>query len=153
MAELLMRKCNVAIPDVDVGEDLFAFMEGQDEIARLQIKTGQAKRYRNGRGYRAQFSLPLRQIEKFDKPVLFYVLAVRLDNWWEDVFIIRRAQVKKYLEGPVPFGSENRSSGDLVLTLRVTKNEDVPEDSRCGGVDMSPYCNAWSSLPPLRPLL
>jgi hypothetical protein len=35
MAELLDRECNVAVPEIDVGEDVFAFRDGEEAIARI----------------------------------------------------------------------------------------------------------------------
>ncbi|MGH7224944.1 MAG: hypothetical protein ACRELF_17105 [Gemmataceae bacterium] len=54
MAELLLQHCNVAIPEVDVGTDVFAFHDAREEVARVQVKTAQAKRYKQGQGYAAQ---------------------------------------------------------------------------------------------------
>lgn len=46
MAELLFRKCNVSKPDVDVGTDVFAFQDDREDVARIQVKTAQAKQYK-----------------------------------------------------------------------------------------------------------
>jgi hypothetical protein len=60
MAELLFRECNAAIPDVDTGEDLFAFRDDREEIARIQVKTAaHARGYAKEEGYRVQFGIPL----------------------------------------------------------------------------------------------
>jgi hypothetical protein len=45
-AELLHRMCNVAVPEVDVGEDVLAFRDGDANISRIQVKTANAKRRR-----------------------------------------------------------------------------------------------------------
>jgi hypothetical protein len=34
MAELLRRKCNAAMPEVDVGADVFAFLEDREEVVQ-----------------------------------------------------------------------------------------------------------------------
>jgi|SRR6266511_5523714 len=78
MSELLIRLCNVAVPVVDAGTDLFAFLDERVEIARVQVKAAQAERYKRGNGHRAQFDIPLRQLEHVDDPRLYYALAVRL---------------------------------------------------------------------------
>jgi hypothetical protein len=36
MAELLRRRCNAAIPEVDLGTDVFAFKDDREEVVRLQ---------------------------------------------------------------------------------------------------------------------
>lgn len=38
MAELLHRQCNVAVPDVDYGTDVFAFHDDREDVARIQVK-------------------------------------------------------------------------------------------------------------------
>ena len=44
MAELLDLGCNVAIPEVDVGKDLFAFQDDEEGVTHIQVKTaGKAK--------------------------------------------------------------------------------------------------------------
>src|SRR5438046_2687278 len=70
IAELLCRQCNAAIPEVDVGEDVFAFRSDRDEIARIQVKTAVARRSKKTPGYIARFSLPLKQVNQTDDPPL-----------------------------------------------------------------------------------
>src|SRR5580765_7265198 len=88
MAELLQRLCNVAIPEVDVGEDLFAFRNGEETIARLQVKTATARPLKSAGAYTAQFSFPLKQLDLPEPPLLFYVLPVRLDDAWVDFLVL-----------------------------------------------------------------
>ena len=62
-AELLFRQCNVAVPEVDLGTDVFAFRDARPEMARIQVKTAQGRRYKNEAGYSATFHVPLKQLE------------------------------------------------------------------------------------------
>lgn len=50
MAEFLMRGYNVAIPEVDVGEDLFVVRDADGELSRIQVKCSIAKPKKK-RGY------------------------------------------------------------------------------------------------------
>ena len=147
MAELLLLECNVAIPDVDVGEDVFAFRDGRAEVAHLQVKTAQATRYKKGEGYAAKFGLPLKQLERPDNPPLYYALAVRLGRLWVDFLVICRGQVQVFWNASRSFGSENSRSGDLELYLQFR-----PGRVRCGAVELEGYRNAWEQPPPFRPL-
>lgn len=116
IGELLHRKCNAAIPHVDVGTDVFAFRDDREDVARIQVKTAPAKRYRNELGYRAKFGVPMAQLGRTDVPPLFYALAVRVDNGWGSFIVISRAKLKElWNEG---CGSENGKSGDLELYIR-----------------------------------
>src|SRR5438445_13050040 len=82
MGELLHRKCNAAIPLVDIGTDVFAFRDDREEVARIQVKTEAGTRYKKGKGYSAKFGVPMNQLGHTDAPPLFYALAVRLDDEW-----------------------------------------------------------------------
>src|SRR6266436_4091999 len=82
MSELLFRKCNAAIPVIDVGMDVFAFRDDREDVARIQVKAAQGTLYQKGGGYHAQFNIPMKQLEATDKPPLYYALAVRLQDQW-----------------------------------------------------------------------
>jgi len=79
VAELLARGINVAIPEVDVGEDIFAFQDGGQLIDRVQVKTANAKALKDG-GYSADISVSLRQLRAVDAPVLWYVFPIGLNE-------------------------------------------------------------------------
>jgi hypothetical protein len=148
MAELVFRQCNVAIPEVDVGTDVFAFHDEREQIARLQIKSGQAKRYKKGQGYAAQFAIPTLQLEHVGSPPLHYVLAIRLEGQWVDYLIISREEFNAYRDSERRFGTENRTTRELVLSIQFR-----PTQVLCGEVDLTNHRNAWDRLPPLHPLL
>src|SRR5690242_11774010 len=95
MGELLHRKCNAAIPHVDVGTDVFAFQDDREEVARIQVKTARGVRYKNGKGYHAKFGVPLHQLKRTEAPPLFYALAVRLNNGWGSFIVISRANLQE----------------------------------------------------------
>ena len=62
MAEFLIRGYNVAVPEVDVGEDIFVVRDKDGELSRIQVKTGNANELQSG-GFRVTFKVPLRQLE------------------------------------------------------------------------------------------
>ena len=158
MAELLHRKCNAAIPPIDVGTDVFAFREDREEVARIQVKTEAGTWYKKGEGYSAKFGIPMNQLKRTDAPPLFYALAVRLDNEWGSFVVISRAKLQQlWTDG---CGSENEKSGHLQLHIqfRPTKGAEGDEAAKkqkltavCGKFDLTDYINAWESLPPLKP--
>jgi hypothetical protein len=142
-AELLHRLCNVAVPEVDVGEDVLAFRDGDEAVLRLQVKTANARRLKTEAGYTAQFSVPLGHLRRRDKPPLYYVFAVRLEDTWSDFLIVRRTALDdlRVLEG---FGTPNEGALKFTLSFRS-------DDVRCGGISLQAYRNAWETLPPLGP--
>jgi|GEM_PF-372564 len=154
MGELLHRKCNAAVPQVDVGTDVFAFRDDREDVARIQVKTALGDAYKDGMGYKAKFGISLAQLARTDVPPLFYALAVRLKNEWGDFLVISRARLQELWNDGC--GSENRKSGKLELNVRFRLEKqagDAPSlQAYCGNMDLSVYLNAWEILPPLKPL-
>jgi hypothetical protein len=150
MAELLDRGCNAAIPEVDLGSDIFAFKEDRAEVVRIQVKTNAKQTvYKDRTGYSAKFAIPMKQLNYPDdnRPPLFYALAVRREKKeWIDFLVISRATLKEHWNGARKFGHENGQTGDLEITVEF-RNEVI-----CSGCNLTEHRNAWHALPPLRPL-
>jgi hypothetical protein len=142
VAELLFRGCNAAMPLVDRGLDVFAFLDDSEEIARVQVKTGTADRYKRGDGYSVQFGIPLKQLNADDRPRLFYGLVVRLDAHVVDFFILSRKQLYALWKGRSRLGTSDDEN--LVLTLQCR------EHVISGEVDLTEFRNAWHLLPPFQ---
>lgn len=60
MAEFLDRGYNVAVPEVDVGDDIFVVRDSSGVYTRVQVKTSTARITR--RGSTALYSLRLSQL-------------------------------------------------------------------------------------------
>src|SRR5439155_918905 len=75
MSELLYRRRNTAIPEVDVGDDVFVVRDKDDIVTRVQVKSANATAQHGG--YFAQFSIPLLQLKKTDPPLFVYIFPVR----------------------------------------------------------------------------
>jgi hypothetical protein len=142
MSELLVRLRNVAVPEVDVGEDLITFRSGEDEpVTRIQVKTANARRLRTEGRYSARVNLPLRQLEAIDRPALHYVFPVRLGDRWVEFLVISRARLFVLVERE-DLGYRNPASGELELVLSFR-----PDDVTCGGRSLHPFRHAWDQLP------
>lgn len=92
MAECLMRGFNVAIPEVDIGDDLFVVNDQSGNYRRIQVKTVTATRRTKTvlSGHSAQFQVPLSQLEQVFAPDLIYVFAVRFPASWGPFLVIPR---------------------------------------------------------------
>jgi hypothetical protein len=145
LAELLIRRCNAAVPEVDVGLEVFAFLDEREEVARIQVKTGQGEKYKRGDGHSAQFGIPLKQLAQSDDPPLYYVLATCPGERFADFIVIGRSQLSAYLTGPSRFGTRDKE-GNLVLTVQFR------ERVLCGEVDLTDSRGAWNILPPIQQL-
>lgn len=154
IGELLHRKCNAAIPHVDVGMDVFAFQDDREELARIQVKTAPGEPYKKGKGYHVEFRIPIDQLKRTDAPPLFYALTVRLANGWGSFIVISRDKLQKMWAAGC---GSNSKSGKLKLYVQYRPDEATAENEQklkalCGKFDLTDYLNAWESLPPLKPI-
>jgi hypothetical protein len=147
MAELLRLRCNAAIPEVDVGTDVFVFQDDREEVVRLQVKACTVPYiYTDGSGYSAKFALPMKQFRRLDdRPPLYYALAVLREDRWADFLVVSRARLQSYYYGSTKFGSYNKTNDDLEITVEFRAKVE------CSGQEFTDCRNAWKSLPPLQP--
>jgi hypothetical protein len=150
MAELLDRGCNVAVPEVDVGRDVFAFQDEQAWVTQIQVKTaGKARALKAAGSYSAQVDIPLDQLERPDDPPLFYVFAIRRNGQWTDFLIISRFRLKRLrLRRGIGSAYTDQKTRRAYLKLTFSFREG---DVTCSGESFRDCRNAWESLPPLRP--
>jgi len=92
MAEFLLRGWNVAIPEVDVGDDIFVVDDNADRVIRVQVKTAERVQPAGG-GVRAVYAgVPVAQIWSGALP-FFYVFVLRNAQRWEFV-VMRRERLR-----------------------------------------------------------
>lgn len=136
MAEFLLRGYNVAMPEVDIGDDIFVVSDDAGRLWRVQVKTGIAKV--KGNGYEVKVAASLRQLKHKRTPDLFYVLALRLGERWE-FLILPRVQLRdEHLVHNAGSPSEDR----VLFTLRVDG-----AGVFCSGRDWQAWRNAWGEWP------
>jgi hypothetical protein len=140
LAELLERECNAAVPEVDVGTDVFAFRDDREDVARIQVKTAHGTPYTEG--YSAQFRVPIQQLNRPDRPRLFYALVARLGDRYADFLIISRVTLQEYWTGDKNFATWDKQNNEAVLTVQFRAQV------ICGEVDLTRHRNDWTSLPP-----
>src|SRR5436190_16024804 len=88
MAEFLWRGWNVALPEVDVGEDVFVVKDDSGDLSRIQVKTATVQKQRDG--FSAQFRIALDQLRTPRTPDLVYVFAARGASGWEPFVVLGR---------------------------------------------------------------
>jgi hypothetical protein len=137
MAELLIRGYNVAIPEVDTGDDVFVVQDDSGEMWRVQVKAANAKQH--PKGFQAQFSIKGRQLSSPASPDVNYVFAVRRQERWQDFLIIERSALKDLYETHKA-GSTDREK----LTLTVVFSDG---DARALKHSLQQYRNHWAKWP------
>jgi len=139
MAEFLWRGWNVAVPEVDVGDDVFVVKDEGGDLWRVQVKTATSQP--QWQGYSAQFSVSLDQLEAPRIPDLIYVFAIRGSAAWEPFIVIDRKTLwNEHREHRVGSASQ----GNLILRFTVQDSE-----LRCSNRDFTAYRNDWSRWPVL----
>jgi len=134
MGEFLFRGYNVAVPEVDVGEDLFVIRDEDGDLYRIQVKSavGKGKKIVSG-----TFKVPLVQLNRDFTPELFYVFALRHGGLWREFLLIPRATLLG-LRTNSRIG--NVIETDLILSLSFTESE-----VRCREVNLQQFRNNWSN--------
>jgi len=145
MSELAFLGYNVATPEVDIGDDVFAVNDRTGALYRVQVKTATAKIQKSS--HRCIYSLRMDQLQTAQTPELHYAFVTKIDDQWRYVIISRA--VLEHLQGD-GFGTVARlKSGRESLTLGITFHND---GRVIGGrvLDLSRYLNSWATWPALR---
>jgi hypothetical protein len=136
MAEFLLRGYNVAMPEVDVGDDIFVVHDREGTLWRIQVKTAVGKQ--SGNGFRGKFAVTVEQLNREKGPDLVFVFALRRGVPWE-FLVIPRAILQE--ETSVHHtGSE--SGGTILYTVRSASGGVF-----CSGRDWSVYRGNWAAWP------
>ena len=118
MSEFLLRGWNVAIPEVDVGDDIFVVKDFNGELVRVQVKTSKAIYLKNG-GYTAQFKLSLKQLRDSIKEVSYVFVVRETNNWSLPVIIDQQILLELYENNSL--GSEYKDN--LILRLNFKQGK------------------------------
>jgi len=138
MAEFVSRGYNVAVPEVDIGDDLFVVRDHDGYLSRVQVKTANAKTLPGG-GVSAVFKLSSRQLETPQAPEMNYVLTVRYRGLWRDFVVITRQDLYD-LHATHGVG---KTLGVHVLFTLAFSGESV----LCAEQSLDAYRNNWSRWP------
>jgi hypothetical protein len=148
MSEFLWRGYNVALPAVDVGEDIFVVEAENGILRRVQVKTAGTGTVKAG-GKTVRFTLSRSQLRlPLGASTLFYMLLAR----WDDVdanrhwrFILIRQDQLNALRASRPSGGRGRDpkadadAGDgLALSVRFTE-----DDAMAWGHSLRAYLDGW----------
>jgi len=137
MSELLMRGWNVAIPEVDIGDDIFVVHDEKGTLKRVQVKTAQATKTQNG--FIAQFNLPLKQLKNLSESFVHYTFIVRNENKWTEPIIIRQDNLLDHYKVD-KIGSKYMNH--LNLHFSFQKNKVL-----CSKIDMTKYISDYTEFP------
>jgi hypothetical protein len=140
MSHFLMRGWNVAIPEVDVGDDLFVVEDKKGIFYRVQVKTAQSIERQNA--YGVQFNLPVSQLQAFIDPEIYYTFVVCPNQVWSDILIVPRPKLYDlYAEHQI--GSLFKDKQQLLLYFIFQADGKIT----CSGQEFTHFRNNFNDFP------
>lgn len=134
MSELLSRGWNVAVPQVDIGDDVLVIDDEDGSFYRIQVKTASASHRKSSYGLR--FRLPLQQLSQPRSADLTYILVGRFNEQWDLFLIIPRPELYRlYLQHKIGSTIDN----SVVLYVRC-ENDQVT----CSGQHLTRFRANWN---------
>ena len=151
MSEFLWRGYNVAIPAVDVGEDIFVVEAAKGVLRRVQVKTSGTGRLREG-VKTVQFGLSRSQLNlQPGGSDLFFMLLAR----WDDVdpkvpwrfLLLRSEELNECRSSPPPGrlrrGPTRRPDSEATDSLTMTVALSAT-DATAWGHSLAEFLDKWS---------
>lgn len=144
MSELLLRGWNVAVPVVDVGDDVFVIADNDKTTYRVQVKTAAVRMVAP---YLAQFTLSRRQLAQPLNIELIYFFLVRIEDYWRclviprvelDLLRVRFETRPRTGPGRRPASAQTATSDTLRLELEM----DSTSASAWGGT-LDTFLDQW----------
>ncbi len=137
MSEFLTRGWNVAIPEVDIGDDIFVVQDDNGTLRRVQVKTSSSNERQNS--FSGQFKLSLSQLRNISNILVHYVFIVRNRDHWTKPVIIRQDYLLDYFNNN-KIGTQ--FNNDLKLYFSYSADRVV-----CSGLDLTNYVSNFSDFP------
>ena len=143
MSHFLMRGWNVAVPEVDIGDDIFVIEDAKGISYRVQVKTSNATEHLNS--YSAQFKLPLSQLNKLVEPEIYYVFVVCRNLRWSNTVVITRNDLSE-LRNDSAIGT---AYDDSLLVYFSFEQDKVTQKIKvtCSDIDITQYLENFSDFP------
>jgi hypothetical protein len=137
MSEFLMLGWNVAIPEVDIGDDIFVVQDDNGTLRRVQVKTSTSTTRKNN--FSAQFSVALKNLRNITNILVHYVFLVRHNEEWSKPVIIRQDYLLGHFEND-NVGSE--ASGNITFYFSYANGK-----VDCSGQDFTKYVKDFTDFP------
>lgn len=140
MSEFLMLGWNVAIPEVDIGDDIFVVQDDNGTLRRVQVKTSISTTRKLG--YSGQFSISVKNLRNITSILVHYIFIVRRNGEWSKPIIIRQDYLLDHFENN-KVGAE--ANGNITLYFSYTDGK-----AECSGQDFTKYIRDFSDFPQIQ---
>lgn len=137
MSEFLMLGWNVAIPEVDIGDDIFVVQDDNGTLRRVQVKTSNTTSRKES--FSGQFSVSVKNLRNISNIPVHYVFIVRHNGEWSKPVIIRQDYLLNHFEND-KVGSESKGNVTFYFSFSKGKTE-------CSGQDFTKYISDYTDFP------
>ena len=137
MGELTLRGYNVAMPEIDKGDDIFVVRDETGAMWRLQVKTSLGRQYNTSRRY--QFRIRENTIMTAQNPELHFVFVMRDQDIWR-FLVMDRPVLRNYVINH-GLGSVNYDHRQLAMNLG---NDNTVI---CSRQDLTNHLEDWDTWP------
>lgn len=138
MSEFLTRGWNVAIPEVDIGDDIFVVQDDNGTLRRVQVKTSTSTLRKNS--FSGQFTIPISQLLNYpaNSPVYYVFMVRHRDNWSKPVLIRQDYLLDHFDKDNIGSAHE----GMVKLYFSYTEAE-----VKCSGINFTRYVTDFTDFP------
>lgn len=156
MSYFLRRGYNVAIPVVDVGDDIIVIRDDHHDLRRVQVKSGNPLRMQRTGAADVQeirFTVSRRQLADEEGARLYYMFMAWVWERWSFVLISRDAlterkrmsESRRPAHGRSPRSDHEARSDRLSLTLCFSRDAvSGREDATLWGQSLAELLNRWT---------
>ncbi len=137
MSEFLMLGWNVAIPEVDIGDDIFVVQDDNGTLRRVQVKTSTSTARKES--FSGQFSISVKNLRNISNILVHYIFLVRHNDEWSKPVIIRQDYLLDQFENN-EVGSE--AKGHITFYFSYTNGK-----VECSGQDFTKYIKDFTDFP------
>jgi hypothetical protein len=137
MSEFLMRGWNVAIPEVDIGDDIFVVQDDNGTLRRVQVKTATSTSRKAS--FSAQFNVSIKHLRNVSNILVHYIFIVRHNDEWSKPVVVRQDYLLDHFEHSF---ARMESKGNT--TFYFSYSGDRVE---CSGVDFTLFLGDFSDFP------
>lgn len=137
MSEFLILGWNVAIPEVDIGDDIFVVQDDNGTLRRVQVKTSTSTTRKDS--FSGQFSVSVKNLRNVSNILVHYIFLVRHQDEWSKPVIIRQDYLLDHFEND-KVGSE--AKGNITFYFSYTK-----ENVECSAQDFTKYIRDFTDFP------
>lgn len=136
MSEFLILGWNVAIPEVDIGDDIFVVQDNNGTLRRVQVKTSTSTTRKDS--ISGQFNVSVKNLRSISNILVHNIFIVRHRDEWSKPVIIRQDYLLDHFDNN-KVGSE--AKGNITFYFSYTKGK-----VECSGQDFTKYIRDFADF-------